>query len=301
MFLHADRATEAARFSSSGLDLALHDLAAKALRIPVYGLLGVCRREKVLAGIEVPRGTPEQMAEHSLEYFQQGIWGIRAKIGADPVRDAECIQAICQFCPPMIYVGTAELANRDRLGDGISLRADAHRGYALSEAKMFCKLVEASAAGLELLEQPLREHDLEGLRELRIATSLPIEVDESAYSMSTVHLILKHDAADVINTKCTKAGGIKGVKEWAAVTEAAHRRVVIGAERGTGLKVAAKLHLGAAIGNADPVVEFTEIMIHELLLKEPLPLVDRYLRVPSGPGLGLELDDDQIERYRAPA
>jgi L-alanine-DL-glutamate epimerase-like enolase superfamily enzyme len=233
------------------------------------------------AGIEVPRGTPENMAEHSYEYFQQGIRGIKAKVGSDPVRDAECIVAI-----------------REKLGPGIGLRADANCGYTLNEAKSFCKLVEASGAGLELLEQPLETHDLAGFRELRNATALPIEVDESAYSLSMVQLILKHDAADIINTKCAKAGGIKGVTEWAAVAEASHRPIVIGTEWGLGLKVAAKLHLGAAVKNADPVVEFTEMMIHELLLKEPLQLEDGYLRVPTGPGLGLELDEEKIEAFR---
>jgi L-alanine-DL-glutamate epimerase-like enolase superfamily enzyme len=276
-----DIARGATRFSTSGIDLALHDLAAKALGVPIYTLLGGCRREKLLAGIEVPRGTPEQMAEHSYEYFQQGIRGIKAKVGSDPVRDAECIEAI-----------------REKLGSGISLRADANCGYTLSEAKTFCKLVEASGAGLELLEQPLEVHDLAGCRELRNATALPIEADESAYSLSMVQLILKHDAADIINTKCAKAGGIKGVTEWAAVAQAAHRPIVIGTEWGMGLKVAAKLHLGAALKNADPVVEFTEMMIHELLLREPLRLEDGYLRIPTGPGLGLALDDEKIEAFR---
>jgi L-alanine-DL-glutamate epimerase-like enolase superfamily enzyme len=279
-----DAARGATRFSTSGIDLALHDLVGKILGVPVYALLGGCRREKVLAGIEVPRGTPEQMAEHSNEYFQQGIRGIKAKVGSDPVRDAECIQAI-----------------RAKLGPGVSLRADANCGYTLSEAKTFCQRVEASGAGLELLEQPLEIHDLSGYRELRDATALPIEVDESAYSLSMVHLILKHDAADLINTKCAKAGGIKGVADWAAVAEASHRPIVIGTEWGAGLKVAAKLHLGAAIKNADPVVEFTEIMIHELLLREPLRLEDGYLRVPTGPGLGWELDDEKIEAFKTPA
>ena len=125
-------------------------------------------------------------------------------------------------------------------------------------------------------------------------------MDESAYSLEMVQLILRLDAADIINTKCAKAGGIKGVREWATAAKAAARAVVIGTEWGAGLKVAAKLHLGAALKNADPVVEFTEIMIHELLLKEPLKLEDGYLRVPTGPGLGLELDEEKIERFRTP-
>ncbi len=69
-------------------------------------------------------------------------------------------------------------------------------------------------------------------------------------------------------TACAKAGGIAGVRRWAAAAEAASRQVVIGTEWGAGLKVAAKLHLGAALRNADSVVEFSELMIHELLLKK---------------------------------
>jgi L-alanine-DL-glutamate epimerase-like enolase superfamily enzyme len=270
----------ATRFSTSGIDLALHDLVGKALGVPVHTLLGGCRREKVLASIEVPRGTPEDMAEHSDEYYQQGIRGIKAKIGSDPVRDALCIKAI-----------------RERLGDAVSLRADANCAYTLPEAKLFCRLVEDHDVGLELLEQPLAKHDLNGFRELRSATTLPIEVDESAYSLTMVHTILRHEAADIINTKCAKAGGIRGVQQWAAVAEAADKPIVIGTEWGAGLKVAAKLHLGAAVKNADPVVEFTEIMIHELLLKESLKLEEGYLRVPTGPGLGLELDPEKVRAF----
>jgi L-alanine-DL-glutamate epimerase-like enolase superfamily enzyme len=275
----ADRG--ATRFSTSGIDLALHDLVAKSLAIPVSGLIGGCRREKVLASIEVPRGTPEKMAAHSHEYYRRGIRGIKAKVGSNPCRDAECIQAI-----------------RERLGGAVSIRADANCSYTLAEAREFCRRVERMNVGLEFLEQPLAKHDFAGFRELRAATGIPIEVDESAYSLSMVGLILRMDAADIINTKCAKAGGIRGVRAWAAAAEAFNRFVVIGTEWGAGLKVAAKLHLGAAVRNADPVVEFTEIMIHELLLKEPLVLAEGYLRVPAGPGLGLELDEAKVESFR---
>ena len=64
------------------------------------------------------------------------------------------------------------------------------------------------------------------------------------------------------------------------------------------MKVAAKLHLGAAIKNADPGVEFTEIMIHELPLEEPVKLHDGYIDVPLGPGLGMMFDDEKIEAFR---
>ena len=138
----------ATRFSTSGIDLALHDLVAKALGVPVYTLIGGRRRDKLLASIEVPRNTPEKIAEHSYEYFLQGIRGIKAKIGSHPQRDADCLCAI-----------------REKLGDGISLRADANCGYTVKEAIAFCRLVERLDPGLEILEQPVAKNDLEGLRD----------------------------------------------------------------------------------------------------------------------------------------
>jgi len=227
----------------------------------------------------VPRGTPEHMAEHSYEYFQQGIRGIKAKVGSDPVRDAECIQAI-----------------REKLGRGISLRADANCGYTLSEAKTFCRLVEASGAGLELLEQPLETHDLAGFRELRNATALPIEVDESAYSLSMVGLILNTRPPTSSTRNAPKRVGSRGH----GVGRGRRGRASVDCHRtewGVGLKVAASCTSarrsrmrtrGGVHRDHDPRAS----------AEERLQLEDGYLRVPTGPGLGLELDDEKIEAFR---
>ncbi|MDP7443031.1 MAG: enolase C-terminal domain-like protein, partial [Candidatus Bathyarchaeota archaeon] len=120
---------------------------------------------------------------------------------------------------------------------------------------------------------------------------------ESAYSLYQVFKILKHEAADLINPKCSKAGGILGVKKWASVTESAGKEIVVGTEYGLGLRVAAKVILGCALKNAQPIVEFTEIMLHDLLIKKPLVLKDGWIDVPTGPGIGWELDDEKIEKY----
>ena len=237
----------------------------------------------MLASIEVPKDAPDIQVEHCWEYYQQGVRGIKAKIGSDPHLDAETIIGI-----------------RKKLGPDISLRADANCGYTVKEAITFCELVERADAHLEVLEQPVAKLNLDGMRLVRKSTAIPVEADESAFSLQMVYQLLQAGAVDLINTKCAKAMGIKGVREWAMVAKGADTDVVIGTEWGAGLKVAAKLHLGAALVNADPVVEFTEIMIHELLLKEPLKLEDGFLRVPTAPGLGLELDDAKIEEFRTP-
>ncbi len=273
----------ATRHATAGIDLALHDLVGKALGVPVYALIGGYRREKVLASIEVPKNSPKLQIEHCVEYYHQGVRGFKAKVGSNPYLDAESVIGIW-----------------DRLGPDISLRADANCGYTVKQARTFCRLIERSGAELEVLEQPTPKLDLEGMKVIRESTDISIEADESAFSLEMVYRLLQAGAVDLINTKCAKALGIKGVREWATVARAAGTGIVIGTEWGSAAIVAAKLHLGAALANADPVVEFTEIMIHELLHRDPMVLEDGYLRVPTEPGLGIGLDEEKVERLRTP-
>ncbi len=267
--------------ATSGIDLALHDLLGKAMNTSVCNLLGGCHQEKILLSTEVPRGVPEKMAEHSLEYYEQGVRGFKAKVGSDPVRDALSLKAM-----------------REALGDKVSIRADANQGYTPKEAIKMCTLAQKYDVDLELLEQPTKKWDLDGMARITKTVDVPIEADESAFSLFDVMRIIKKGAADVINAKVAKAGGFYGVKKWAAVAESAGLDIVVGTEWGIGSQIAAKLHLGGSTKNIHPVIEFTEIMIHDTLLPEPLELKDGYLDVPTGPGLGLELDPEKIEKYR---
>ncbi len=268
------------RHAASAINYALYDILGKTLNVPLYTLVGGLYRNKVLASVEVPGGPPEEMAAHSMEYYKQGIRGIKAKVGSNPDRDAKSLKAI-----------------REALGDEISLRADANQKYTIHEAIRLCRLAKEYDVGLELLEQPIASTDLEGARRIARTVNIPVEADEAADSLYQVYQLLKNDACDIINTKCSKSGGISGVKKWAAVAEAARKSIVIGTEYGLGNIVASKVHLGCAIKNADPVLEFTEIVLHDLLLKKPLELRDGYIEVPTGPGIGWEFDNKKIEQY----
>jgi len=266
--------------ASAAINYSLFDILGKALNVPLYTLLGGLYRTKVLASIEVPGGSPEEMAAHSLEYYKQGIRGIKAKVGTDPDKDVKALKAI-----------------REALGDEISLRADANQKYTIQEAIRLCQLAREYNVGLELLEQPTASTDWVGARRIVNTVDFPIEADEAADSLYQVYQLLKNETCDIINTKCSKAGGISGVKKWAAVAEAARKNIVIGTEYGLGGIVASKVHLGCAIKNADPIVEFTEIMLHDLLIKNPPILRDGYIDVPTGPGIGWEFDPQKIEKY----
>jgi L-alanine-DL-glutamate epimerase-like enolase superfamily enzyme len=139
---------------------------------------------------------------------------------------------------------------------------------------------------------------------VRRSVDTPIEADESCYSVQDAMQIVRHEAADVLNIKIGKAGGLYNAKKIAAIAEAAGLRCVLGTAFGLGLEVAAKLQLAASTMSVVDAVEFTELGLHANLLTPPhdellaLPLLDGCLPVPDGPGLGVSLDDSAVERYR---
>jgi len=266
--------------SRSGIDLALHDLLGKVLNVPVSSLIGGSHLDKVLVAIEVPRGSPQEMAAHSAEYVSQGIRALKPKIGgAKGEDDAKRLRAI-----------------REAVGGNISIRADANQGYTPKEAIELCKKAQDYGVGLELLEQPVARWDLDGMAEVKRSVDTLIEADESAFSPEDVINIVKKQAADVINVKVAKAGGLYNAKKIAAIAEAADLQCVIGTEWGLGVKVAAKLHLATSTKNVRDAVEFTELMIHDMLTPEPIKLDNGYLHVPRASGLGIELDDAKVEK-----
>ncbi len=270
--------------AKSGIDLALHDLVAKARGMTVSELLGGARRSRIPVAIEIAGGSPEDMANECLKYLAMNVRAFKPKIGGVPEADAERLRAI-----------------RAAVGPDVSLRADANRGYSPEEAIELCALAERYEIGLELLEQPCEFWDLPGMARVRGAVNIPIEADESCFGPYDAEAVVRAGAADVLNIKIAKAGGLCNAMKIAAIAREAGLRCVLGTAFGTGVKIAAKLHLAAALDDFVGAVEFTEIGQHGPLLKGDLdralalPLdADGCLPVPSGPGLGVELDEAKV-------
>ncbi len=273
--------------AKSGIDLALHDLVGKALLIPAGTLLGGISKQRIAVCLEIAGGPPEGMAGFAKQCMERNVFSFKAKIGGIPERDVERLVAM-----------------RESVGPQASLRADANQGYSVKEAIRLCRLADDAGVGLELLEQPVAAWDIDGMAQVRSSVETLIEADESAYSIHDVMQIVRRGAADVINIKIAKAGGLLASKKIAAVAESAGIRVVFGTAYGLGPKIAAKLQLAATVAGAPDAVEFTELLLHDSLAAEPqhrslaLPLADDgRLEVPTGPGLGVELDEDAVKRF----
>jgi L-alanine-DL-glutamate epimerase-like enolase superfamily enzyme len=270
----------------SALDLAIHDLMGKILGVPVYNLIGGLCREKIVVALEIPGGPSAEMAAACAKYVQQGVRAFKPKIGAYPDEDAERLRAI-----------------REAVGRDVSIRADANQGYTVKEAIRLCRQAEKLDVGLSLLEQPVSYWDLKGMAEVRDAVDTLIEADESAFSIHDVMNIIRQGAADVINIKIEKVGGLYNAKKVAALAESAGLQCVVGTAFGLGLTIAAKLHLAASTSLIQDAVEFTEVRLHDNLLASPhdrlltLPLTDGCFSVPQGPGLGVVFDEQRAKPY----
>ncbi|HUZ82070.1 MAG TPA: enolase C-terminal domain-like protein [Gaiellaceae bacterium] len=272
----------------SGIDLALHDLMGRALGVPVSTLLGGAHRRRIQVAIEVAGGAPQDMAARCTSLVARGVRVFKPKIGGHVEADVERLSAI-----------------REAVGPEVILRADANQGYNAKDAIRLCRLAEQAGVGLDLLEQPVAAWDLAGMALVRASVDTPIEADESCYTVHDAIQIVRHGAADVLNVKLAKAGGLYTAKKIAAIAEAAGLRCVIGTSFGLGVEVAAKLHLAASTMHIVDAVEFTELVVHEPLIEQPasgplaLPLRDGCLDVPTGPGLGVELAAEDVDRLRA--
>jgi L-Ala-D/L-Glu epimerase / N-acetyl-D-glutamate racemase len=271
----------------AGIDMALHDLLGKALDVPVSVLIGGTHRKHVLVAIEIAAGPPDAMAAECVALMAKGVRAFKPKIGGDPDKDATRLRSI-----------------REAVGPEVAIRADANQGYSQKEAIRLCRLAERFEIGLELLEQPVAAWDLQGMAAVRRSVDTLIEADESCYTIHDAMQIVRHEAADVLNIKLGKAGGLANAKKIAAIAEAAGLGCVLGTAFGVGPEIAAKLHLAASTVIVVDAVEFTELALHSNLLSPPhgealgFPLHDGCLPVPMSPGLGVELNESEVASFR---
>jgi o-succinylbenzoate synthase len=185
---------------------------------------------------------------------------------------------------------------RDAIGSTMHLRLDANEAWNLEEAVAI--LSQCVPYDIQYVEQPLKAHDLSGMRTLRKAIPIPIAADEALHSLESARLVLDNEAADILVIKPQLAGGLRvGQQIIQAATEQGVRSVITSTlEAGIGL--VATLHLAAA----SPAVTLecglaTLHLLSDDLLIDDLPVRDGFLAVPTGPGLGVMLDWEALDRY----
>lgn len=265
--------------AKTGIDLALYDLAGKALGVPTCTLLGGMQRPRIRVASEVSLSGPDKMLEETQRILKMGFRTLKFKTGRNVDAEIQGIRAV-----------------REAVGPDIELSADANGGWSRHDALKAMKAF--SDLNLRFMEQPLPGWDLEGHAWLRGKSDVPIMLDESVWTPQDVIKIERAKAADLLNIKIEKTGGLKNALELYATARAVGLSCMIGNECETGIALAAKLHLASAFEDLPLACEFTELPYATIVLKDSLKIEDGTLPVPTGPGMGVTLDMDLIEQYR---
>jgi len=264
--------------AKEGVDLALHDLVGKILNVPVYTLLGGCFRDEIPVASEIGIDTPEAMAQNALDVLKIGFKVIKIKGSDDMPLDIKRIKAV-----------------REAVGDNVGLRLDPNAAWTTIGTIKVMKQVED--CDLQLLEQPIPGGDLKGMAHIRNSIGIPLMADESIWTPQDVIRIAEYGAADILNIKIAKSCGLALGKKIEAVAESVGLPCIAGTEIEPGFSLAAKLHFAASMKIHPLASEFTELsLLKENVLKHKFEVKDGCIKVPDGPGLGVELDEDVFER-----
>ena len=274
---HGSKAINA--IALSGIDTALWDILGKTNNLPVYELLGGKSRKsvRVYATALYPEGTPE-VVKKALAFVEKGFSAIKIKIGFDLAKDMEIVKAV-----------------RDALGKDFTLMADANMGYGIDAALKAAAVLEQ--CGVAWLEEPLFVGDIEGHAFLRSRSKVPIALGENLHACSAFKQFILRGAVDILQPDVARCGGISEAKKVAALA-AAHGLPISLHTWGDAVALAASLHLTAALENS-PVMELdcTSNPLRTELLKEPLEAQNGVMLPPKGPGLGIELSADALQKY----
>jgi L-alanine-DL-glutamate epimerase-like enolase superfamily enzyme len=258
----------------SAFDLALWDLKGMAANLPLYKLLGGARDGAPAYGSDTGWlwMSPEEIAETSRPYLEQGLMGIKVKVGADPAADADRLTRL-----------------RELLGDDLWLAVDANERYDFGTALAMGRFFEEEV-GADWFEEPILCEDVEGHARLKASLEIPIAAGEMLFGRDEFERYLEKGALDVVQPDVTRLGGLTACLKVVALAERCHRPVW------PHLLPEVAVHLCCGL----PAVAGVEYMPWLFpLWQEPPHLESGRLLPPPRAGLGLEPNPDALARYRA--
>jgi muconate cycloisomerase len=259
------------------IDIALHDLAGRALGVPAHQLLGGAVRDRIPALTLVGSGDASADADKLAERHEQGFRWFKIKLG---MASAE--------------VELATLAKAVELvGSSGVVCGDVNEGWDEGEARAFLSRLEG--AGVRFVEQPVDRADRDAL--LRLAESSPVLLcaDESAGSLAAVAGFLGTPVGGV-SLKLIKHGGMTGVMRGAAICSAGGLGInLAGKVIESSVSAAANLHCAAAMDRVDFGCSPANQGVVQDVTHTPITTNTGEFHIPNGPGLGVEVDQDLVE------
>ncbi|TWT03564.1 mandelate racemase/muconate lactonizing enzyme family protein [Planomicrobium sp. CPCC 101079] len=263
--------------AKAAVDIACYDLMGKAANQPVYNLIGGRAHETLQYAKVLSIEAPAVMAEKAVAAKNLGFSSLKLKLGLDePAMDIARVYAV-----------------REAVGEAMPIRIDVNQGWKTA-GQAIHTINQLQDANLTWVEQPIRMGDLRGLAEIRQKTSIPVMADESVHSMEDVLEIIRLEAADFINIKLMKSGGIYPAVQMAKAAESAGIIAQIGSMVESSIGSAAGYHAVMSRRN----IQSAELT-GPLLFKEEigdLEFKPPHVHLSGKPGLGITVDEAQLAK-----
>jgi galactonate dehydratase len=281
----------------SGIEQALWDIVGKATGQPVHNLIGGAFRTKirVYANGWAGSGPPDQVAEQARGVVAKGFTALKFDPFPGPWR------AWIDRKQEQVAVERVK-AVRQAVGPDIEVLVEVHRRLAPMHAIRVARLMEPYAPFW--YEEPVSVRDVDGLIEVKRAITLPVVTGEELYTKTEFRDVLERRAADIINPDVCNCGGILELREIAAMAEPHHIAVSPHNYNSTAVGLAATLQASAGMPNfliTEYFVNFEDV--GRAISRTPLTVEHSHIAVPVTPGLGIDLDEDALQRhaYREPS
>lgn len=256
--------------AKAAADMALWDLYGQFCGLPVYRLLGG-KRKRLETDLTISVNAPEQMAEDAAEAVSRGYDCLKVKVGIDPSLDVERLAAV-----------------QEAAGKKTRLRIDANQAWLPKEAVRLLEQMRQKELNIEFVEQPVKAADLSGLKYVTDRSPYPILADESVFSPQDAVRIMELRAADLVNIKLMKCGGIGQALKIASAAEIYGVECMIGCMLESKLSVNAAVHLACARS----IITKVDLDGPGLCLTDPVlggaVFEGKNITASDGPGLGIE-------------
>ena len=218
--------------AKAAVEIAVYDLFGQLYGVPLYKMLGG-GDPVITTDITISVDYIEKMVADSLSAVDRGFESLKIKVGKDIGVDIERVKAI--------YAAVEGRA---------LLRLDANQGWTAKQAVHAINMLEDAGVGLELVEQPVKAQDLDGMKYVTERVHTPIMADESVFGPKEVIDLIRMRAADIINIKLMKTGGLSNAIRIADIAALYEVECMIGCMLESSISVAAAVHLAVAKSNA---------------------------------------------------
>lgn len=255
--------------AAAAVDVALHDLAARRRGVSLPRFLGGTRLQ-VPTDVTVSAGDADRLTAAARDRVADGFGVLKVKVGTDPATDVDRVLAI-----------------RAAVGPAITMRLDANQGWTPQEAVRVLGRLEDADCRVELVEQPVPAADVDGLAWVRRRVQTPVMADESVFGLKALVTVIAKGAADLVNVKLAKAGGL--LPAWALLELA--RAHGLGTMVGSMMEGPVGVGAAASLAAVHGTTVVSDLDAAWWLDEPPLTGGLRYegavVHLPDAPGLGV--------------